>query len=177
MGEIRPHPPVLLILAAFSRYDAALDWALQRAAEAWGPIALTSDTFIFDQTGYYTQTMGPELKKKLVAFEGLIDPAALVECKHRTNGWEEAYRTGRAWPESRPLNLDPGYLTDAKLVLATTKDRNHRLYLDRGIYAEVTLHYQRDSGWQGREWTYPDYRSDAYREFLTRCRTYYRKRK
>jgi hypothetical protein len=53
------------------------------------------------------------------------------------------------WPEPRPLNLDPGYLTEAKLVLATTKDRNHRLYLDRGIFAEVTLCYQRGgSGWR-----------------------------
>ena len=128
MGEIRPHPPVLLILAAFSRYDAALDWALQRATEAWGPLALASDAFAFEQTGYYTQTMGPGLKKKLVAFERLVDPAALVDCKHQAQGWEDAYRAASAWPEPRPLNLDPGYVTEAKLVLATTKDRDHRLY-------------------------------------------------
>jgi hypothetical protein len=80
-------------------------------------------------------------------------------------------------PESRPLNLDPGYLTEAKLVLASTKDRDHRVYLDRGIYAEVTLHYQRGRGWQPRPWTYPDYRSEPYLQFFTRCRQYLRKHK
>ena len=172
MGDIRPHSPVLLILAAFSRHVAALDWTLQQAVDHWGPIALASDEFSFEDTSYYEQTMGSGLQKQLVAFERLVDPLVLVEVKHQTNRWEEAYRAATSWPESRPLNLDPGYLTKAKLVLATTKDRDHRVYLDRGIYAEVTLHYRRGSGWQAREWTYPDYRSGEYHEFFTRCRNY-----
>ena len=172
MGEIRPHPTVLLMLAAFSRHDAALDWTLQHAVDHWGPIALASDHFSFEDTSYYERTMGSGLRKMLVAFERLIDPTTLVEVKHQTNLWEDAYRAAANWPEPRPLNLDPGYLTKAKLVLATTKDRDHRLYLERGIYAEVTLHYRRGSGWQAHEWTYPDYRRSEYHEFFTRCRNY-----
>ena len=72
-------------------------------------------------------------------------------------------------PESRPLNLDPGYLTAAKLVLASTKDHSHRLYLAEGIYAEVTLYY-RDGRWQPREWTFPDYRRADYQEFFNAAR-------
>jgi hypothetical protein len=68
-------------------------------------------------------------------------------------------------------------LTEAKLVLATTKDRDHRLYLGRGIFAEVTLYYQRTAGWQTREWTYPDYRSAAYQAFFQQCRDYLRRKK
>lgn len=71
--------------------------------------------------------------------------------------------------ESRPLNLDPGYLTPAKLVLASTKDHAHRIYLRDGIFAEVTLVYRKGK-WQPLEWTYPDYRRDDYQQFFTRCR-------
>jgi hypothetical protein len=176
MGDRRCHPPSLLLLAAFSRYESALDWAVRQAARHWGPVALTSETFDFEQTSYYRQTMGDGLKKVLFAFEDLIEPPKLVSAKHESNAWEQQYLAASAWPEPRPLNLDPGYLTEAKLVLATTKDRDHRIYLAEGIFAEVTLYYRRGSGWCGREWTYPDYRDGAYHPFLNQCRQYLRKR-
>jgi hypothetical protein len=177
MGEVREHYPVLLLLAAFSRHEEALRWARRMSEQSWGDVALASEVLPFDDTDYYRRTMGTGLKKVLFAYERLISPAELVEMKLMTNRWEIEYRDGFADPEPRPLNLDPGYLTEAKLVLATTKDRDHRIYLDRGIFAEVTLYYQRGRGWQSREWTYPDYRSKAYHAFLTRCRSYLRRRK
>ena len=64
------------------------------------------------------------------------------------------------------MNLDPGYITPAKLVLASTKDHAHRLYLADGIYAEVTLAF-RGKQWQPLEWTYPDYRRADFQEFFT----------
>jgi hypothetical protein len=67
------------------------------------------------------------------------------------------------------LNLDPGYLTAAKLVLASTKDHAHRIYLRGGVYAEVTLNF-RAGQWQMLPWTYPDYRRDDYQSFFTTCR-------
>jgi hypothetical protein len=176
MGEIQSHPPVLLLLAAFSRHAAALEWARQRASETFGPAALESEAFPFEATTYYEQTMGAGLRKSFLAFERLIDPADLVEIKHQTNAWEEECARQCEWPEPRPLNLDPGYLTEAKLVLASTKDHQHRLYLDRGIYAEETLFYLRGAGWQAREWTFPDYRRDDYHQFFLRCRDYLRGR-
>lgn len=177
MGQIRPHYPVVLLLAAFSRHEAALDWACQQAVRLWGPIQLASEVFAFDNTGYYGATMGTGLKKVLFAFRDLVDPAMLAKAKHQTNEWEEQYCRQYGGEELRPLNLDPGYVTEAKLVLATTKDRDHRIYLAQGIYAEVTLYYQRDRGWQSRDWTYPDYRSAACHEFLTRCRNFLREKK
>jgi hypothetical protein len=176
MGEIRSHSPALLILAAFSRYEAALAWAKERAADQWGPMPLESEAFAFDDTAYYERQMGAGLRKQFFAFERFIDPAELVECKLTANRWEEEYRAVSKTPEPRPLNLDPGYLTEAKFVLATTKDRDHRLYLHRGIFAEVTLHYQHGA-WRPREWTYPDYRRSEYHRFFDRCREYYRQRR
>jgi hypothetical protein len=175
MGSIVPHRPVLLVLAAFSRHEEALDWARQTAAEAWGPVALASERFEHAETTYYDATMGAGLRKTFFAFQGLIDPAELVGCKETSNQWEADYQRLARHTEERPLNLDPGYLTEAKLVLATTKDRDHRLYLDRGIYAENTLFFQRGA-WQPRPWTYPDYRRADYHAFFRQCREFLRQR-
>lgn len=173
MGQIHLHAPVLLFMAAFSRYETALEWAKRHAECHWGPIALISEPFPFTQTRYYEQTMGTDLHKCFIAFQRLIDPAELIAMKHQTNTWEQEYQKVSDWSESRPLNLDPGYLTEAKLILASTKDRDHRLYLGRGIYADQTLYFRRGI-WQARDWTYPDYRCATYHAFFTRCRDYLR---
>jgi hypothetical protein len=83
--------------------------------------------------------------------------------------WEAEYQSLVRGPEQRPLNLDPGYITLAKLVLASTKDFAHRLYLGRGIYAEITLHF-RSGAWQPTQWTYPDYRRPDFQRFFVECR-------
>ncbi len=175
MGLLAPHRPVLFLCAAFSRHSAALAWGLERAQAAWGPIVLESELFEHRETHYYDSTMGTDLKKVFWAFETLADPALLVERKLQTNAWEVEYQQSAGHPEPRPLNLDPGYLTEAKLVLASTKDRDHRLYLDRGIYAEGTLFFNRGE-WKTRPWTYPDYQRSDYHAFFTRCREYLRRR-
>ena len=175
MGDIITQRPVLLIAAVFSRHQAALDWARERFAAAWGPIALASDCFEHRETTYYEKSMGPELLKMFLASETLIDPGELPERKLTANQWEEEYRDAHSHAEPRPLNIDPGYITEAKLVLASTKDRDHRIYLSQGIFAEVTLHFAR-GGWQTRPWTYPDYQRADYHAFFTRCREYLRQR-
>jgi len=169
MGQLHLHPPALLIMAAFSRHEEALDWAAARAQQECGPIAIQSERFAHEETAFYESTMGGGLLKMFLAFEHRIDPARIVDLKHRSNAWEDECRAVGRWPESRPLNVDPGYLTEAKLVLATTKDRDHRIYLDRGIFAEVTLHFHRGA-WRERPWTYPDYRRSDYHRFFDQCR-------
>jgi hypothetical protein len=163
--------PVLLLLAAFSRHEAALAWARERAIAAWGPIVLESPPFPFNQTPYYDATMGPGLRKTFFAFARVADPAALVDWKLATNAWEQEYAGAAGHAEPRPLNLDPGYLTLGKLVLASTKDFAHRIYLGRGIFAEITLYYKHRR-WQHHEWTFPDYRLEEYHAFFSECREY-----
>src|SRR4051812_4090058 len=169
MGEIHAPAPALLIFAASSRYEAALDWARDRAVQVHGPIAFLSQPFDFTETEYYAATMGIGLKKQFFAFKRLIDSAQLAGIKRHTNDWETEYAALGRHPEPRPLNLDPGYITPAKLVLASTKDHAHRIYLGDGIFAEVTLVY-RQRKWQPLEWTYPDYRRDDYQRFFVECR-------
>jgi Domain of unknown function (DUF4416) len=169
MGDIHEPDAVLLLVAVSSRHAAALDWAREQVEQQFGPLALVSDAFSFTETDYYTATMGADLKKQFVTCERLVDPGDLAGIKRTTNRWEAEYAALGRHPESRPLNLDPGYVTPAKLVLASTKDHAHRLYLQEGIYAEVTLAY-RSRQWQPLDWTYPDYRRDDYQAFFTGCR-------
>lgn len=169
MGEIGSHSPVILLVAAFSRHDEALDWARERIEAAWGPVALASERFCFAETEYYTASMGGGLKKQFWAFARPVEPARLVEIKQQTNHWETEYAELMRHAEQRPLNLDPGYLTPAKLVLASTKDHAHRIYLGGGIYAEVTLFFQHGA-WRTSPWTFPDYRRADYQAFFMQCR-------
>lgn len=167
--------PVLLLLAAFSRHDSALDGAWRRAAERWGPIALTSPAFAFEETAYYEPTMGAGLKKQFAVFEQLVDPGSLPEFKLEAIAWEAEVAASGEHPEARPLNLDPGYLTLGKLILASTKDYAHRIYLREGVHAEITLYWRRGK-WEGHEWTFPDYRRADYHQFFTAARDYYQRR-
>jgi len=169
MGDTQSPLLVLPIMAAFSRHPDALAWGRERAIARFGPIALESEPFEFIETAYYEPTMGPNLRKQFWAFERLCDPAELSTWKTETNDWEAECTSLCRHAESRPLNLDPGYITAAKLVLASTKDHAHRIYLSGGIYAEITLFY-RHRRWEAHEWTFPDYRRADYQEFFSRCR-------
>jgi hypothetical protein len=189
MAEPRPPLPVLLVVAAFSRHANAVAWARQRLEREFGPVGLAGEPFPFDQTAYYGPTMGADLRKQLLAFRDLVAPERLAEIKLRTNALERELASAGAYPEARPLNLDPGLLTLGKFLLATTKDQAHRVYLRDGVYAEVTLRFRKvrrhpagggPGGGAGAfepwPWTYADYRTPHVRDFLGQARDYYRQR-
>ena len=171
----RPHLPSLRFAAIFSQQTSAIDWACQRAAQTWGEVVIQSADIDFDMTSYYDAAMGPGLKKRLVAFKNLVDPVELVSSKRQAIEWEKAFRHECEHSVERPLNIDPGYLTEAKVVLMTTKDRDHRLYMGEGIFAEITLFYQLPGKWISSRWTYPDFKRDDYHEFFFECREHLRK--
>ena len=165
-----PGPPedALLIVGMIGAWPELFDRAEQALCARFGPVALASDVFAFDWTDYYEPEMGHGLRRKFCAFGGAFDPAALAEVKLRTNDLERDMAVPE-FPVPRPINLDPGYVSLAKLVLATTKNRAHRIYLRDGIYAEITLSYH-DGDWQPLPWTFPDYRAGTYAGFFRRVR-------
>ena len=138
----------------------------------FGRILLTSDIFEFTESSYYDEEMGKPIYRVFFGFDRLIDMESIVEIKLQGNFIEKMHfsKDGR-----RTVNIDPGYLTLAKVVLATTKNFQHRLYLGNGIYAEVTLRWRKGtfSEW---EWTYRDYRRDESIRFFNELRDIYRKR-
>lgn len=172
MGAIHTPKPVLFFIAAFSPLEETLERGAARAVDDFGPIWRESPVFRFDAyTAYYAGEMGPVLYKKFWAFERLIDPGRLAAIKVLTNRREEEFASQYAerLGVARPLNLDPGYIDLGKLVLASTKDHGHRIYLSDGIFAEITLSFSQKR-WQALPWTYADYQSEGYQAFFDECR-------
>lgn len=176
MGLIRGEPPkVLPVVAAFSHSESLLDETPRLLEGVLGPVALASVRFDFVETAYYAPTMGDHLKKQIFAFKRLMSADQLAQVKVQTNAIEAEIALRPGLGIDRPLNLDPGVLDLGKLVLASTKDHAHRIYIGAGIFGEVTLHF-RGNEWRKWPWTYPDYqRSDVF-DFLSSARDYYRTR-
>jgi hypothetical protein len=147
-----------------------LDEAQALLAEAFGPVDEVSATMPFDFTHYYDGEMGSPLLRRFVAFRPLASPSALADIKLATNAIEARMAADAAHGgPSRPVNLDPGYVEQSKLVLASMKDFAHRVYLRDGVYGEVTLLY-RGGRWESLPWTFPDFASGRYDAFLTAAR-------
>ncbi|MHB1317995.1 MAG: DUF4416 family protein [Anaerolineae bacterium] len=168
MGNIRAPLPVKLIVPMLSARPECFARAESALAERWGPLDYVSTDLPFTYTDYYTPELGHGILRRFVAVGDLIDPGELATVKVWTNDLENSLREGGR----RVVNLDPGYICGGKLVLATTKDQAHRLYLGRGIYAEVTLLY-RAGAYRALPWTYPDYASAAYHHIFSVIRSTY----
>jgi len=175
MAKPRPQLPSLLVIVCCSRHAPALAWARTKLETAYGPVGLVSPDFDFHFTRYYETDMGTELKKRFLVFSNLVDPACLADVKLHTNRLEEETADAGPFAERRPLNLDPGLLQLGKFMLATVKDKDHRIYLGDGIFAEVTLRFTAGN-FEPWPWTYADYREDNVRSFLKQARDYYRQR-
>jgi len=138
--------------------------------EKFGSIDTFSAIYDFTYTQYYAKEMGVNLQKQFLGFEKLIRPESLPDIKLMTNEIEQKF----SQENKRQVNIDPGYLTGAKVVLATTKNFDHRIYLSKGIYGDVHLRYRRNK-FHLNEWTYPDYREMIVIEFFARLRKKYMK--
>lgn len=162
----------MLICVAFSRHRRALEWAQERLRALYGPINQVSLPFPFGQTKYYERTMGAELQRIIIAFDELVAPDFLSQCKLQTNALEDELSATGEFTEQRPLNLDPGLLQLGKFLLATTKDQSHRIYLRDGIFAEVTLRFEADH-FHPWPWTYASYREAHVLAFFEELRQLY----
>ncbi len=175
MAEARTPVPVLLVAAVFSRHIDLLSSARAQLEQVYGRVEKVSPAFVFDQTDYYADEMGCGLRKQFLAFHDLISPERLADIKLRTNVLERETAQSGCYPETRPVNIDPGYIQLGKFLLATTKDQGHRIYLRDGIFAEVTLHFQAGA-YEPWPWTYADYRQPGVLAFLQEARAYYHDR-
>jgi len=145
---------VMLFCSILFGEDAPFEEALCLLKENFGDLAYRSETMPFVFTNYYEREFGSGLVRFLFAFDRLVQRNALVEAKIITNQIESTFiHEGK-----RRINIDPGILTQENICLATTKPYSHRIYLDKGIWAEVTLIYRKDS-YHALEWSYPDYSS------------------
>ncbi len=143
-----------------------------RLAALYGTIDHESPVIPFDSTDYYASEMGGTIDRVFFSFEGLIEADQLPDIKRKTNVLEEELRP-LLGSVKRPVNLDPGYLENAKVVLASAKNFPHRVYLGSGIFAEVTMYFKHNT-FHFFPWTFADYRSREYQDFFLRVRHIYR---
>lgn len=161
---------VKLICAVTFSPAVKLDNVIERLEHTFGMVEDRSGIIDFTHTDYYEPEMGADLKKLLLSFEKPFRPEDLWLAKRSTIDIETIFAKNR----QRPINLDPGYIETSKLVLASTKNFSHRIYLNQGIWAEVTLIYV-EGKFQKLPWTYPDYLEKEFLGFLEKVRESYRR--
>jgi hypothetical protein len=169
LGKIKKYyPKVKLIIGFIYKDEAVFIKAQDQLRKKFGKIDFTSAVMDFNYTDYYATEMGKDLKRKFISFHKLIPIQDLYRIKLYTNRVEEKF----AHVKCRQVNIDPGYIDLAKLVLASTKDYAHRIFLRKGIFAEITLSF-RNNTFTSNDWTYPDYRSKEYIDIFNQIRKLY----
>lgn len=146
-----------MLLFASVIYNSAVsfDKIRKEIIDSLAEIIYETEEVEFGHTSYYTKEMGDNLMRRFVFLRNEPDPDDVFEYKIKSNKTEELFAVNK----QRTVNIDPGYMTLSKVCLLTTKNFSHRIYLRGGIYAEVTLSYQKKK-YRTFEWTYPDYASD-----------------
>ena len=169
MGKIKTPEPVTPIASVFTSDEKLFEAVKETLSQRLEACIYESSVLPFDHTDYYAAEMGSSLKRRIFAFDDLIAPSELSNLKLWSNSMEQAWMIDG----KRRVNIDVGYISLGKLVLASTKDHSHRIYLDEGIYAEVTLRFV-GGEFQPWPWTYPDYASQEYRKIFGEIRQLHR---
>jgi hypothetical protein len=169
MAVPQPPLPVKLIVAALYSDENILLTARERLVQKFGLIDLISPLFDFEVTMYYVPEMGSPQRRLFYSFEKLIAPDELARAKLATNAIEDEL----AINGQRKVNLDPGYLDTDKFVLASAKYNGQKIYLADGIWADLTLHYEKGH-FSAYPWSFPDFRSDEYEKTFLRIREVYK---
>lgn len=164
-----PDPGLLIISILSSRWDECWPGLLEKLEDRFGRTDHVSELFAFDQTDYYDQELGTPITRRLVSFKTLRPLDELADIKLFTNELEKRYANDGL----RMFNLDPGFITMQRLVLATGKNYSHRIYLKNGIWADLTLIWQKKQ-WVGFPWTFPDYAGNDMKSRLTKMRQSYK---
>jgi hypothetical protein len=160
--------PAKLVIGLIMQDRGLFEPLAVELSTGYGPVDIVSSWMPFDYTTYYEPEMGTPLYRRLLAYKNLIDQDDLPEIKLTTNRLEQTFsQNGR-----RRVNIDPGYLLYERFVLASGKNFTHRIYIGNGIYADLTLIYQR-GGFEKLPWTYPDYADEPMLAFLTQVRNKY----
>lgn len=160
--------PVKLVVSILTGEHAIFNEVIGRLQDRFGQADFISGLMEFTDTDYYKDEMGGGLKRKLASFERLIDIEELPEIKTFTNGIEDGYLVNG----NRRVNIDPGYLSLEKFVLASCKNFSHRIYLGKGVFADLTLLFI-GTDFKTLEWTYPDYRESGMKAMLREIRKHY----
>jgi len=168
MSQPKSSKPAKLIIGFFLGNKDLCAPVIESLVARYDQADVISEWMPFDQTTYYEPEMGHPLYRRMLAFKNLIHQSQLAQIKRETNKIETALvENGK-----RTVNIDPGYLLMERLVLATGKNFSHRIYIGKGIYADLTLIYRRGR-FESLPWTFPDYAGAQIQQYLQRVRAKY----
>jgi hypothetical protein len=165
MGRVGLPDPALLFIGILYADNQVVDLSKKLLEKSFGDILLESPSFPWDYSSYYKDELGWPIFRQFFFFQNLIDPGILADIKLKTNEIEDILSSD----DKRRINLDPGYLTLSNVVLASTKNYSHRIYLGKGIYAEITLIFK-DGTYKPYLFTYRDYQDKPYIEIFMNAR-------
>lgn len=170
MGLAQKFEKEKLIIGFIYNTKENFEKALKIMVDKFGNFDFETDEFSFTEefSSYYDDEIGGEAKRKILSFERLVNPEDQADIKTFTNAIEAEFSIDG----NRKVNLDPGFLSHGRLLLATTKKTGFRIPLKNGIYTELTLFFARGA-WQKLPWTYRDYQSERVQAFLSRVRKRY----
>lgn len=163
-----PSPGKLILSILSSKWNMFWPDLLQDLEQKFSRADYISDEFLFTQTRYYNHELDTPISRRILSFTNLIPLDGLADIKLFTNSLEQRSLQN----EKRIFNLDPGILTLERLVLATGKNFTHRVYIGKGIWADLTLIFTRKD-WKELEWTFPDYASEDIKIHLRTIRSNY----
>lgn len=169
MGEIRTPAKVKIIVGVLAKDTQSVEDVRETLRNRFGEEDLNLSPFPFTFTNYYVDEIGDVPVRAFFSYETLVERTEIVDIKLWTNDIELEIAEKNGTPGLRPVNLDPGYMTLGQFFLATTKDQRQRVYMQRGIFVEPTLYFQ-DGHFHAFEWTYRDYQSEKYIQYLEQVR-------
>jgi len=165
MGKIKAAEPALLFVSTLYSSSDIFNYSKEILEKNFGDILFISPSLPWEYSSYYKDEIGWPLFRQFIFFKNLIDPELLTDIKLKTNEIESALSS----EGKRRINFDPGYLTLSKVVLASTKNYSHRIYLGKGIYGEITLIY-REGIYSPHLFTYRDYQDKTHIDIFMKAR-------
>lgn len=168
MSQLKEPNKVKLFINLIYTPDSAIEELMLKLEERLSKVDFISNEIAFDHSQYYQSEMGGGLLRKLFTFENLIKRTDIIGIKAFTNKLEEVF----SYEGNRTINIDPGYIAQEHVILATGKGYSHRPYLGNGVYADLTLIYKKDE-YHTLQWTYPDYGNKEMRDLVKSLREKY----
>ena len=162
MGELRTPAKVKIIVGILAKDAPSVEAVRATLREKFGEEDLNLEPFPFTFTNYYVDEIGSAPVRAFFSYETLVERETIVDIKLWTNDIELEIAEKAGTPGLRPVNL-------GQFFLATTKDQRQRVYMQRGIFVEPTLYFQ-DGHFHAFDWTYRDYQSEKYIQYLEQVR-------
>jgi hypothetical protein len=168
MSEPKAPHPAKLFVTVFLNDTSLFEEVAKSLSEKYGKIDILSQWAAFDNTSYYEKEMGRNLQRRVIIFKDLIRQSDIADIKHFAISIEKELSNG----DDRNVNIDPGYLLMERFVLATCKNFAHKIYVGKGVYADLTLIYK-DGRYNTLPWTFPNYKDEKMIDFISNVRKKY----